>query len=198
MLFLKHFSKFLFSPVMPIAFAVCTLMFTLYAHVLLSEPKSSVPLKEMHLPHLVILPAIATNLMPANKLVQVCGELNLENLFGLKLIFEEEVCGWAGWAHVCVIGTSLLKLPPSSEILCPLTLGQAFQVPFSPFFPAPFPSICVSHLLSPLVYNVPVTKELRVTHRAQSVGPAWQLTLSCTGKVEGTLAGVTVSSNAWQ
>lgn len=131
--------------------------------------------------------------MPANKLVQVCGELNLENFWGLKLIAEEKVCGWAWWAHVCVIGTCLLKLPPSSEILCPLTLGQAFQVHFSPFFPAPFPLMCVSSSLSPLVYNVPVTKELRVTYRAQSVGPAWQLTLSCTGKVERTLADITVS-----
>lgn len=26
--------------------------------------------------------------------VQVCGELNLENLLVLKLIYKEEVCGW--------------------------------------------------------------------------------------------------------
>lgn len=99
-------------------------------------------------------------------------------------------------AHVCVMGTCLLKLTPSCEILCLLTLDRAF---WFPSLPSPLPP-GIRRLLLPVGYNVLVTKELGVTSfqspSTNSAGPARHLACGCTGRAGRTLVDITAFSNA--
>lgn len=97
MLFLsKIFQKFLFSARYHPKAISFTVYATIYIHTskwtyIISVTERSTSSHSCWL--LLFLPVMVAILTSANVLVQICDELNLENLLGLKLSYKEEVCG---------------------------------------------------------------------------------------------------------